>query len=137
MTLAVVPPERLQFWETALVPWLEAVERRSKGRESVVDLLNGIAEQRYQLWLWHRHAELRAIAVTEVLVHAGGAKVCRIRICTGRDRHEWLAEGMEAIADWALRIGCQAVEPVCRRGWERELRRLGYRCTHLVMEKVL
>jgi hypothetical protein len=131
--LACIPAERLGDWWATVLPWLEAVERRSKGKESVAAIRAELEQQHAQLWLWYR-GELRALAITEI-VQFPGAKVCRVRIVTGRDRHEWAAASLAAIERWAAAIGCSAVEPICRRGWERDLRALGYRCDHLIMQK--
>jgi hypothetical protein len=133
--LVTVPRDRLGDWWAVVLPWLEAVERRSKGKESVAALRAGIEGEDLQLWVWWR-GELRALAVTEVVRYPGTRRV-RVRICTGRDRREWLAAGLAAIEQWAASLGCDSVEPICRRGWERELRALGYRCDHVIMRKGL
>lgn len=133
--LATVPRDRLSDWWATVEPWLAAVERRSKGKESVASLKADLEAENVQLWIWYR-GELRALAITELLQHPG-CKICRVRIVTGKDRHEWAAASLAAIERWAASVGCDAVEPICRRGWERDLRALGYRCDHLIMRKGL
>lgn len=133
--LVTIPADRLSDWWATVLPWLEAVERRSKGKESVARLRAGLEDEALQLWLWYR-GELRALAVTEVVQYPG-ARMVRVRICTGRDRHEWLAAGLAAIEQWGRTLGCDAVEPIARRGWQRDLKALGYRCDHLIMTKGL
>lgn len=133
--LVTVPRDRLSDWWADVLPWLEGVEKRSKGKESVAALRAGIEAEDLQLWVWYR-GELRALAVTEIL-QGPACRTCRVRIVTGRDRHEWAAASLAAIEEWALSIGCDTVEPICRRGWERDLRALGYRCDHLIMRKEL
>lgn len=131
--LAVVPADRLSDWWATVLPWLEAVAQRSKGKESAERLRAGIEAEELQLWVWFR-GELRALAVTEIVQYPGTRRL-RVRIVTGKDRHEWYAASLAAMEAWAAEIGCDAVEPICRRGWERDLRALGYRCDHLIMEK--
>ena len=131
--LVVVPRDRLSDWWATVLPWLDAVERRSKGKESAAALRAELEAGTAQLWMWYRD-ELRALAVTEVL-QMPGCKIVRVRIVTGRERHEWAAPSLAAIEAWAAEIGCSAVEPICRRGWERDLRALGYRADHLIMHK--
>jgi len=131
--LVPVPAARLGDWWATVRPWLEQVEKRSKGKESVARLHEGLLAEELQLWVWW-HGELRALAVTEIVQYPGTRRL-RVRIVTGRDRHEWYAASLAAMEAWAAEIGCDAVEPICRRGWERDLRALGYRCDHLIMEK--
>ena len=131
--LAVIPRDRLSDWWATVLPWLEAVAQRSKGKESVERLRAGIEGEDLQLWVWFR-GELRALAVTEIVQYPGTRRL-RVRIVTGKDRQEWAAASLAAMEAWAAEIGCDAVEPICRRGWERDLRALGYRCDHLIMEK--
>jgi hypothetical protein len=59
-----------------------------------------------------------------------------IRWCTGRHRRRWI----HLIADLAAHAkaqGCTALKPVARLGWRRDLEALGFRATHICMEKEL
>lgn len=120
------------IWPIVL-PWLEAIERHAKGRETITGIRSDLEQEKAQLWIWWRSG-LKALAVTEIRQFPG-AKVCRIRICTGADRHLWLAEGLTRIEGWAASIGCVEVEPVARIGWERDLKALGYRKNHMICTK--
>lgn len=131
--LDCIAPDRLDAIWPAVLPWLEAIERRAKGRETVAGIRSDLDQQNAQLWLWWRH-ELRALAITEIRQFPG-AKVCRIRICTGIDRDLWLADGLERIEAWAISIGCAQVEASARLGWERDLKMLGYRKHHILCSK--
>ena len=131
--LECISVERLNtIWPT-LLPWLEAIEKRSRGRESVAGIKADLESKNAQLWCWWRHG-LKAMAVTEIKEHPG-AKVCHVRICTGAERHLWLAKGLEGIEAWAASIGCHEVDSDARIGWERDLKGLGYRKHHFFCSK--
>jgi len=119
-----------------VVPLLEPVVLRSRGKESLVELRAALGTGSKQLWVWCSDAGVRALAITDVAVYPA-ARICRISICTGERRGEWLAPGLAAIEAWAREQGCDAVEPFCRPGWKRELQALGYRERHVLMRKVL
>jgi hypothetical protein len=135
--LAGVQPDQVRVLWPYLRSWFELVEKTSKGRESAAELVQAIEESRAQLWIWWPSAdEVKAICVTEITVHPG-TKVCRIRVCVGVDRSEWLAAALPTIEAWAAQNGCDSVEPVARIGWERDLKALGYRKHHLLMAKAV
>ena len=133
--LDCIAAEHLDAIWPAVLPWFEAIERRSKGREAVASIRSDLERQNAQLWLWWRH-ELKALAVTEIKQFPG-ALVCRIRIVTGSDRDLWLADGMARIEEWAASIGCHQVETSARLGWDRDLKGLGYRKSHILCTKDL
>lgn len=133
--LAYVPASAIDAVWPEVEPWLLAVEKRSRGRESAADLRGHLAAGALQLWLWQDDG-IKALAVAEIM-ELPGTRLCRVRIATGRDRRAWLGPGLAAIEAWAAENGCSAVEPICRRGWEPELKALGYRTHHIEMSKEL
>lgn len=133
--LNYVPADRIEAVWPEVESWFLAVEKRSRGRETAENLKDKLGRAQLQLWLW-RTDEVKALAVTEVL-DLPGCRVCKIIIATGVDRRTWLATGIAAIEEWAALNGCAFVDPVCRKGWERELKALGYRTRHYQMSKDL
>ena len=131
-----VPSGDLEAAWPLVVPLLERVVRRSRGKESLVELRAALGAGAKQLWVWCSDAGVQALAVTDIAVYPA-ARICRISICTGEARREWLTPGLAAIEAWAREQGCDAIEPFCRPGWKRELQALGYRERHVLMRKVL
>ena len=131
--LEYIAVDRLNTIWPAVLPWFESIEARSKGRESVALIRSDLETENAQLWCWWRHG-LKALAVTEIKQHPG-VKVCHVRICTGAERHLWLAKGLEGIEAWAKSIGCDEIDADARIGWERDLKGLGYRKHHFFCSK--
>jgi hypothetical protein len=134
-----VPPEDLEAVWPMVAGLLVEVCTRSRGKESLVELRAALGAGAKQLWAWFRdggQGPVQALAVTDVAIYPG-TKICRISICVGDARREWLAAGLAAIEAWARLQGCDAVEPFCRPGWKRELQDLGYRERHVLMRKAL
>jgi len=131
----VLPEEPEAAWPLVAGQAAE-VCTRSRGKESLVELRAALGAGHKQLWVWCADAGVQALAVTDIAVYPA-ARICRISICTGEARREWLAPGLAAIEAWAREQGCDAVEPFCRPGWKRELQALGYRERHVLMRKAL
>lgn len=132
MSLSFVGRDNVDLAWPVIEPWLEAVEKRSKGRISAAQLREEVAAGGSQVWLWGEPPS--GLAVTEI-VQLPTIKICKVRIATGRNRRDWLGPGLAAIEKWAAENGCQEVEPHPRPGWRRELEALGYRSHHLEMRK--
>jgi hypothetical protein len=134
--LTGVPRHHLDtFWAKAL-PWLEGVEVRADGRETVADLRKWLEGGQLQLWIWlEEDLSVTGVLITEIIKQAK-ATVCRLRVATGRDPKRWLPS-LSIIEAWAKEQGCQRMEPFARPGWHKMLQPLGYRVTHMIMEKPL
>lgn len=119
-----------------VLPWLEAVERRADGRETVADLRKWLDVGQLQLYCWMEEDDsVTGVLVTEIVQMARG-KICRFRVCTGRNPERWMPS-VKIIEDWARANGCIAMEPIARMGWKKYLEPLGYQATHYVFEKKL
>jgi len=80
-------------------------------------------------------ARIKALLITEIAAYPR-ITVCRLLACTGDDAALWV-DLLAPIEGWAKSQGCAAMEPICRPGWERRLKPMGYRKTHVVLEKRL
>ncbi len=109
---------------------------RSGGKYEPVDVLLNFLGGRMELWLVLDEADaIQALVITEIVAYPR-IRVCKLLACTGEGAPQWL-DLIEKIEAWAKARGCGAMEPICRAGWERRLKPLGYRKTHVVLEKSL
>ena len=114
-------------------PWIEAACSRSRGKFDADDIRIGLLERDVQLWIW-RTPTAYAVGVTRITKYPKQT-VCTIRICTGRNRHEWQKECIAQLEAWAKSQGCDAMELQARPGWEKALP--GYDKTHVYLERKL
>jgi hypothetical protein len=131
--LACVPPDRVAaLWPHVAPDIARAMARGGMGRFADVeaDVLGANA----YLWLALHADAILAAAVTKVTQEEGGARLCTIVACGGRDwpRFGVLIAGLE---DYARAEGCARIEICGRPGWQRRLP--GYRTVKVVMRKAL
>ena len=116
------------------MPFLERIARRS--RNSIAELAGQVARGEIALHLaWDAEAkQALALAGCRVFLR-GGKRVAELVWCTGAGRHLWLPLLDDIERYHREHLGCVGMNAVARRGWLRELKRRGYRPTHIVMEK--
>ncbi len=130
----LAPPSLPDRWEKVRGLVASACAR-SGGKYAAVDVLRLALGGAMQLWAAMDGDAAKAVAITEVTAFPRRL-VCRVLACTGEGPESWLGH-LAAIETWARAQGCTAIEPVARPGWERLLKPLGYRKTHVILEKPL
>lgn len=99
------------------------------------DAKRAIRKHEMQLWIAIDKG-VQAAAMTEI-TQPYTVKCCRVLFLGGRDMARWFDELMGAIEHWARENGCHSMEAVGRPGWKKIGAPLGYRQTHIVMQKEL
>ena len=130
----IAPAELPDLWPQ-IRDRIAACCARSGGKYEPLDVLQLVIAARMQLWLATEDDAIHALALTEI-VRYPRVKVCKLLACTGEGAPRWI-DLIGAIEAWAKDCGCAVLEPVCRPGWERHLKPMGYRRTHVVLEKTL
>ena len=131
--LQAIPPQYLGDVLPMILPLLESIVERSKGRYSVPGMLTRFARKEWYLWIvWD--GAVRAIVGTELYLDISGMKCCMIRFATGRDAAGW-THLLDQIEDWARSEGCARMDMIARKGWAKHLPE--YRMSHVFLEKDL
>jgi hypothetical protein len=112
---------------------LTAAAARSSGKYHVADLVLAIKREKMQAWGVERDGEMIATGLTEILI-CPQKRVCRCIAMQGKGAADWI-HLLAGVETWAKSIGCTAVEPFCPRAWKRWLEPLGYRESHVLLEK--
>lgn len=135
MKLHAIEPANLpERWPT-IRDRIAACCARSGGKYEPIDVLQNALCGRMQLWLVQDDDATYALAITEIVSYPR-ITVCKLLACTGEDAPRWV-DLLDEIEAWAKGQGCSVMEPICRPGWERQLKPMGYRKTHVVLEKRL
>lgn len=135
MKLIEFPVSELEVWLPNIWPLLKEACEHSSGKYQPMDIVRQIAAKRMQLWNAVEDNKIYAIGITEVMQYPH-AKVCRLLCATGEDSNLW-TDLLPKLEEWAKEIGCAYLEPVCRPGWQKFLKKAGYTVQHYILEKKL
>ena len=109
---------------------------RSNGYALASNFKEWIKEKKMQLWiLWDKESEHKyyGVVVTEI-IQRPLQRVLNIKIMTGTHREKW-QHLVKEIEDFAWFNNCDSMELVARPGWEKVLKRFGYKKSHVLLEK--
>lgn len=110
---------------------------RSNGYALASDFKKWIKENRMQLWmLWDMEAKTDkyyGVVVTEI-IQRPLQRCLNIKIMTGKHREKW-EHLIKKIEDFAWYNKCDSMELIARPGWEKILKRFGYKKSHVLLEK--
>jgi len=131
VTPVPVPATELDKWLPQIGWHIESFCRN--GQWEPDDFIGQIRSRDRQLWLVVDD-EVKAALVTSVL----GDRLNTVQLshCCGKGMGEWL-HLWPVIEAWARDIGAQRIEAITRPGWERVLKDMGLKKTHVVLEKRL
>lgn len=110
-------------------PWLERAVVRGGSRHTRESLWAGIVRGEYQFWPYERSA-----GITNVVFFPTG-RVLSLWL-VGGELDDVLAHESD-LAEWAAAVGCDALELVGRRGWEKVLQPMGYSSGSVVLTRRL
>lgn len=116
----------LDDWERC-APFIEAALKHANGTHSLADVLRLIAEGEAQFWPFDD-----AAIVTEIVKYPQRT-VLRFWLAGGK--LETLLKAEPEIVEWSKQWGCDGVEIIGRRGWNRALN--GYKSNSSIMVKDL
>lgn len=130
-----VPSDETPHWLTALGTQIDAALSRGIRLYSLTDIKALLLSGGMQLWIGWDDEKVRVIVLTQIMCFPQ-AKLCQIPLCTGNGLEDWVGN-LGQIEAWAKSVGCIGMRDLARPGWEHVLTPLGYRKTHVVMERPL
>ena len=128
-------PEQMPALWPHVEGYFRSFEERSHGEIVAGDLLHAVMLGKKQCWVATNGEEIKACALTELM--AGRMNVAILAFCAGVDREEWHREVVSEIEEWARANGAERVRIICRPGWAPELKKLGFKESHRVLERDL
>lgn len=135
---AIVGVQRAQLMDVwpLVSRYFQSFAERSKGETTAGQLLADCAMGKRQCWLAiDGEKNVKACGLTEI---ASPSQTVIFNFCAGEGRHEWREQMVDEIERWAREaVGSRKVVIVCRPGWTKELKGMGYRETHRILERDL
>lgn len=128
-----IPVERIDNIWTRISPYIASFVSRSFGRYEIEDVLGAVRDGIFQIWVVVSQDEIRAVLITQIYDFPR-LRELQIIMCAGKNRHEWF-HLLKKIENYAADIKAQRISAVIRLGWQKELMNVGYKKTHLYLEK--
>lgn len=136
LVLVPIPPDSLAGSAHVWMPFVEAIARRAKNdpAEMVRMLMAGEAQA---VIVWEPEAKRAQAFMGVRFVSRGAERIAELIWLMGEDRKAWVHLLADLETYLRTEQNCVAVKPICRPGWSKFLKPLGYRLTHVTMEKEL
>lgn len=131
----ILGPELPALWPQ-ISSYMESIAGRS-GRGTVKDLIDSIIAEECRLFgaVNYDNGEIKGVMLVRVIQYPL-KRILELIACSGEDSALWV-NLIDQVEDWGRENGCDAVEPICRPGWEKFLATRGYKKTHVILEKAL
>lgn len=131
-----VPAPCVVSWEPFVIPLLAMAAERSRGRDTPETYLRMCRARDAQMWVYLASREtVQAVLVTRILQYDGCKSLCGVAVA-GYNIGEWV-HCLEHIERWGIENGCTRAEWVVRPGMEKLLSPMGYKKSHIMLERAL
>ena len=134
--VVVSPQELAQTWDQHEALYRRALEYSWQASDTAENVSQALAQGRAWAIDVKMGDELLASAVVEKIETKKGP-VLNIWCCAGDAMDEWLGDILEAIENWALVVQANSVMLSGRQGWQRELKKYGYKTSNITLVKGL
>lgn len=111
------------------------LERHDR-RYTVTSIMHALLMRDMQAWMVVKGQQDLACVITEIRRYPTGNKAGVIWGVAGQEMVDWVALD-DVLADWARANGCQWLEADGRLGWERTMRKQGWKRTAVILERDL
>lgn len=129
-----VPSDRIGPEWPSVARFVDAAVKESANRWTSREVYDRIKAKDMQLWRMLVADEVVGVVITEIYPTAAG-KTCALPIVAGDIMpHLHL---LDVIKDWARQAGCVRLEGLGRPGWERALKRAGWRKIMTMVEATI
>ena len=133
MSAFPIHPKSIDAIWPAVEPMIAEACKTSRGRFGT-DYWHEFCKGSGTLWVATNIAdEINAVAIA-MIMQQGARRICRMRGVSGENMPSWVSH-ISDVEQWAKSNGCDGMEIVGGRGWERVLKPYGYSLTHVVLEK--
>ena len=127
-----VPASEFAGWFDRLSWHFNSFVERSSGANTLESIVRSVLDRETQCWVVVDGDDVKACALTHISSDAG--KTCVVLACAGADFKDWFEILIETLYNWSKEIGSNKFEVHARPGWEKYLKHLGMKKTHVVME---
>jgi hypothetical protein len=132
--LIYIPPANLAGVWSEIAHLVPSVIERSRGRLTLDNVVDAIGTGAISLFIVWDGSEALAVVGLKIGIAPSGMKVGTVQYASGRDSQRWI-HLLDDLEGYARQSGCQVLEVIARKGWEKKLP--SYKRTHVFLEKAL
>lgn len=126
MQVSMVPPDHITNVWPNIEDYMARAIKYAKGRYELVDVLDGLLNGVYTLWIAFDDESIRGVVVTSFVVYPR-RKLLHLTFCGGNEGMTWKDPMLKMLQHWAYDNGCDGIEANGRLGWSGIFRGDGYK----------
>lgn len=134
MQVSAVPFEHLTSMWPAIAPLLQRGIEYSDGRWTLESAYKSIVDGSRQLWIAFDGNVIYAAVLTSIENYPG-RKILNYQMVGGYKMSLWYDLMSDLLHKFASDMGCDGIETICRRGFEKQHAKHGFKSTHVLMMK--
>lgn len=134
MQISAVPFDHLTGMWPAIAPLLERGLKHSGGRWTLESAYKSIVDGSRQLWIAFENNVIYAAALTSIENYPG-RRILNYQLVGGYRMDLWYDHMSDVLHKFASDMGCDGIETICRRGFEKQHAKHGFKSTHVLMTK--
>jgi hypothetical protein len=133
--VSVVLPEHIDFVFPHIVEYMERLEKRFHGVETVASIMKDIESGKNSLWIVYDKDSGRIVAFYTLQIYQTEyRRVLGVPHVGGVEMQDWIGLVMETVKSFAKDQGCPWVETYGRPGWAQFYKKYGGRKTRETYE---
>ncbi|MEK9985993.1 MAG: hypothetical protein VW879_14745, partial [Opitutae bacterium] len=125
MRVSTVPKESVKYIWKDVERVLEKSVDTAEGKLRLIDVLKGILDDTYVLWVVFDNDEIIAAFTTRIIEYPQRRSMA-LDWVGGSRMKEWLDIGMEKVIEFASLNNCEHLEGYGRKAWGRALSKYGF-----------
>jgi hypothetical protein len=135
MEVGIISPDKIDDYWDAIQPLMQSFYERAEGRYEPEDIRELLKNNSFTLWAVVHNRELKSIVMNSIVQYPR-LKELQIFMCAGDGYKDWVGL-VETIAQYGRDMGCTKITALTRLGWDKILSNLGFKKTHIYLERNL
>ena len=125
MRISAVPKETVKYVWKDVERVLEKSVDTAEGKVKLIDVLKGVLDDTYVLWVVFEGEEIIA-AITTRIIEYPQRRSMALDWVGGSRMNEWQDMAIDTISEFAALNSCQHLEGYGRKAWGRALKKYGF-----------
>ncbi len=130
-----VPSGDIDQWWDLIQPMMGSFYSRAYGRYLPEDIKERLDSGKAHLFVVMQGHLLKAVCMAQIITYPR-LRDMRIFMMAGEEHENWV-HYIEKLEDYARSLGCAKITGEARPGWEKILTPMGYKKTHVYLERDL